>query len=88
MAPRCDNIYFDVNLDAWLKFDTLSQNVVLSLIGEDLYDSHTALRHLAEVDKAGYKATVELPMSLRKHRAFTPWLTEVLDFRSLELRTL
>ena len=76
MAPRCDNIYFDVNLDAWLKVDTLSQNVVLSLIGEDLYDSHTALRHLAEVDKAGYKATVELPMSLRKHRAFTPWLTE------------
>jgi RNase H-like domain found in reverse transcriptase/Reverse transcriptase (RNA-dependent DNA polymerase)/Integrase zinc binding domain/gag-polyprotein putative aspartyl protease len=53
----------------------LTQDVILSLSSSDLYDSHTAIRHLAEVDPAGHTVDVTLPLTLRKHRAFTPWLT-------------
>ena len=49
---------------------------MLGLSSEDKYDSHTAIRHLSEIDKSGYSVDLILPIALRKHKAFTPWLAE------------
>ena len=80
-APRCDpepecyvKQYSDIDIDRWLEVTELSSDAELGLTGTDLVDAHTALRHIENVDKRGYQLKVRLPMSLRKNRAFTPWL--------------
>ena len=75
-VPRCAQSFTDCELSSWLDVLTLTGDVVLNIQGTDLYDSHTALRHVQEINKAGYSIDVELPMHLRKHRAFTPWLQD------------
>ena len=53
---------------------SLDRDVVLNIHGADLYDAHTAVRHVQEVETQQHSILLMLPMELRKHRAFTPWL--------------
>ena len=69
---RCDH-YSDSDLDAWLAVNSLVKDVELELSGTDLYDAHTALRHVHEVQKGPYRICVTAPTELRKERAFSPW---------------
>jgi RNase H-like domain found in reverse transcriptase/Reverse transcriptase (RNA-dependent DNA polymerase)/gag-polyprotein putative aspartyl protease len=47
---------------------------MLDIRGDDLYDAHTVIRHLQEVQTGDHVVTLMLPLDIRKHRAFTPWL--------------
>jgi hypothetical protein len=67
--------YADNKLDEWLEVKSLDRDVILNIHGDDLYDAHTALRHLHSIDSREHSVLLMLPLTLRKHRAFTPWLT-------------
>ena len=73
LGPRC--VYNDTNaLEPWLDVNTLVQDVELQLGGEDLYATHTAVRHLAEIQLNSHSVNVMISPALRKHPAFSPWL--------------
>ena len=74
IRTRCLSHFSDENLDPWLEKQSLDRDVVLDLHGADLYDAHTALRHAHEIDTQQHSIHLLLPMTLRKNRAFTPWL--------------
>jgi hypothetical protein len=61
-------------LTTWLSVTELSKDVVLELTGKDVYDSHTALRHVHELQSPQHSIHVILPLSLRTNKGFTPWL--------------
>jgi RNase H-like domain found in reverse transcriptase/Reverse transcriptase (RNA-dependent DNA polymerase)/Integrase zinc binding domain/gag-polyprotein putative aspartyl protease len=61
-------------LNPWLELQSIDRDIILDIHGSDLYDSHTALRHLHDIDTGEHSVLLILPMSLRKHKAFTPWL--------------
>ena len=64
-----------MRLQEWLNIKKLHADAVLELTGHDVYDSHTALRHVYELEKSErHSIHVILPLRLRKHRGFTPWL--------------
>ena len=46
----------------------------MELTGKDVYDSHTALRHVHEIQSPQHSVHVILPLSLRTNKGFTPWL--------------
>ena len=70
----CDT-FSDLQLQDWLKVKKLDTDVVLELTGQDIYNAHTALRHVHELeDSERHSVHVILPLRLRKHRGFTPWL--------------
>ena len=66
--------FSDVDLTTWLSVTELSKDVVLELTGTDVYDSHTALRHVHELQSPQHSVHVILPLSLRTNKGFTPWL--------------
>jgi hypothetical protein len=57
-----------------LDVNALSHNVELKLDGEDLYDTHTAVRHLGEIQLNSHSVNVIMSSALRQHPAFSPWL--------------
>jgi predicted aspartyl protease len=57
-----------------LDVNTLVQDVELQLGGEDLYATHTAVRHLGEIQLNSHSVNVMISPALRKHPAFSPWL--------------
>jgi hypothetical protein len=61
-------------LDDWLNVSVLERDVVLVVTGKDVFDAHTAIRHVHNVAARGHNIHVVLPPALRKHRGFTPWL--------------
>ena len=72
--PRCDRAYSDSELAEWLAVNRLDRDVILVLRGEDLYESHTALRHLEEIESCGNNIQLIIDHNLRTNRGFTPWL--------------
>ena len=71
--------FSDTCLHEWLKIKELHADVVLELTRQDVYESHTALRHVHELESYGkenksHSIHVIIPLHLRKHRGFTPWL--------------
>ena len=69
-------MYADVELDEWLDIPKLSCNVLLRLCENDVYDAHAALRHAHDLldSESAHKIYIMMPLNLRKHRGFTPWL--------------
>ena len=63
----------------------LEQDVVLAISGEDVYEAHTALRHVEEINKGNHSILVMLPYALRKHAGFTPWLKHA-ETRSRDMK--
>ena len=51
----------------------LASDVVLQLSECDIYQTHTAVRHLHQMDHNGHGVTVVMPMKLRTHKGLTPW---------------
>ena len=73
LGTRC--AYNDSDaLENWLDVNALNQNVELKLDGEDLYDTHTAVRHLGEIQLNSHSVNVIMSPTLRQHPAFSPWL--------------
>ncbi len=72
--PRCDYSDSDSCLQQWLEVKQLHHDVVLTITGDDLYNSHVALRHLAEIDQQHHAIQMVMPLALRSNRGFTPWL--------------
>ena len=74
-SPRCAT-FSDEVLTEWLLTSKLSADSILTLNHEDIYDSHTAVRHIPEVDLNGHCLKLIMKQELRTNPAFTPWLTE------------
>jgi RNase H-like domain found in reverse transcriptase/Reverse transcriptase (RNA-dependent DNA polymerase)/Integrase zinc binding domain/gag-polyprotein putative aspartyl protease len=67
--------FSDDRLDEWLAVAALDRDVILHIDGTDMYDAHTAVRHMHDIDTREHSVLLMLPAALRKHRAFTPWLS-------------
>ena len=48
--------------------------MLLQLNDSDVYGAHTALRHAHDISDSEHKIYLTMPVSLRNHRGFTPWL--------------
>lgn len=73
--PPCDR-FSDQDIEKWLAVDALTNDAHLTISGDDIYNAHTAIRHLHEVNRQGHALLVTLPLALRKNRGFTPWLID------------
>ena len=62
------------DLEHWLSVLVLDRNCELVLHDSDLDHAHVALRHVSELEVSPYSVNVLLPMTIRKNKAFTPWL--------------
>ena len=56
----------------------LNRDCELVLDDADLHSAHVALRHVNELQSSSHAVKVLLPMTLRKNRAFTPWLVDAV----------
>jgi hypothetical protein len=83
---RCVHYLGDNGLSQWLDCTELSQDVMLSLHGLDLYDAHTAVPHLSHVNLLGHSIFLAMPYHIRTDRGFTPWLRDGTTL-SCECRT-
>ena len=61
-------------LNQWLAVSELNNDVTLHLEASDVYDAHAALRHAHELSDSVNQIQLVMPMSIRTHRGFTPWL--------------
>lgn len=77
--------FSDTDLTAWLAVSELSRDVVLAIKGDDVFDAHTAIRHIGGIDLRSHAVTVMLPPALRKHPGFTPWLHDASTVRKRDL---
>ena len=72
-VTRYDTSSLD-DLETWLAAVVLDKDCELVLNDENLHDAHVALRHVSELEHSPFSVRVLLPMTLRKNKAFTPWL--------------
>jgi hypothetical protein len=72
--PERYDTFTNVDLDEWLSRSVFTSDVVLSVHDMNEYDAHTAIRHLSRLPLGESTVYLTLPFSLRKNRAFTPWL--------------
>ena len=68
-------------LTSWLDLAKLQQNTLLCLHGQDVFDAHTAVRHINEIEMGEHTCYLSLPKEWRKHRAFTPYLRDARTIR-------
>ena len=65
----------DVQLSKWMELDQLQADSVLCISDKDIYNAHSVLRKAHELIKStAHQLYVILPLALRKHKGFTPWL--------------
>ena len=72
--------FSDLDLTQWFSISELQGPTVLELQNQDIFDAHAALRHAHEVLASQYPLFVALPLELRKHPGFTPWLTSAVTY--------
>ena len=74
MAQRYDTLS-DVQLSRWMQLDQLKADSFLCITDSDIYNAYSVLRKAHELIKStSHKLYVLLPLSVRKHKGFTPWL--------------
>ena len=69
------DILSEVAFDKWMNLEKLVNDSVLCISENELYNAHSALRKAHELIKSSvHQVYVILPLSVRKHKGFTPWL--------------
>ena len=66
------------DLENWLSVLVLDRDCELVLSDNDLDHAHVALRHVSELEVSPFSVKVLLPMTIRKNKAFTPWLVNAV----------
>jgi hypothetical protein len=61
ILPECVQYWGDNVQTSWLRVNELTENCVLSLHGLDIYDAHTAVRHLSTLPRSQHTVFVALP---------------------------
>jgi hypothetical protein len=71
---ECALFTSDAGLDHFLQQTSLSRSVHLVLHDVDPYVAHAAVRHATTIPTGEHSIFIALPLSMRKDKAFTPWL--------------